>query len=364
MFAFENGYNEDKISCPCLKCAHNKSWKARIVKNHLFQYGIDETYTCWIWNGEPNPVVSPPQEESDSSGSVNQAYTGMGEADEDDDDFSSDSSDFINHVEAEHEPLYPGCENYSKMKALVKLFNLKVKHGMSDSCFFDVLLLIGSFLPDGNNIPSSFNEAKKTLCALGMGYEKIHACPNNCLLYCRQIDEDETTCRICKASRWKLNKKGEEQKRVPAKVLWYFPLIPRIRNLFNTPQIAKDMTWHETEREQDGKLRHPADSQTWKNVDQEWPDFASESRNLRLALSSDGFNPFHGNRNVIKGYNACTICVDNTKATRLVHYWKTVIMRHRRWLPRHHPYRKQKSAFDNTVEKGVAPIPLTGSVNW
>ncbi|XP_074359908.1 uncharacterized protein LOC141700032 [Apium graveolens] len=220
----------------------------------------------------------------------------MGEADEDDDDFSSDSSDFINHVEAEHEPLYPGCENYSKMKALVKLFNLKVKHGMSDSCFSDVLLLIGSLLPDGNNIPSSFIEAKKTLCALGMRYEKIHACPNNCLLYRGQIDEDETTCRIYKASRWKLNKKGEKQEGVPAKVLWYFLLIPRIRNLFNTPQIANNMTWHETEREHDGKLRHPTDSQTWKNVDQEWPDFASESRNLRLALSSDSFNPFHGNR--------------------------------------------------------------------
>ncbi|XP_074376647.1 uncharacterized protein LOC141718165 [Apium graveolens] len=188
----------------------------------------------------------------------------MGEADEDDDDFSSDSSDFINHVEAEHEPLYPGCENYSKMKDLVKLFNLKVKHGMSDSCFSDVLLLIGTLLPDGNNIPSSFNEAKKTLCALGMGYEKIHACPNNCLLYRGQIDEDETTCCIYKASRWKLNKKGEEQEGVPA------------------------------------------------------------------------------------------------KATRLVHYRKTVIMRHRRWLPHLHPYRKQKLAFDNTVEKGVAPIPLTG----
>ncbi|XP_074347341.1 uncharacterized protein LOC141686190 [Apium graveolens] len=199
-------------------------------------------------------------------------------------------------------------------------------------------------------------------------------------------------------------------------------------------------------------MRHPADSKTWKDVDQKWPDFASETRNLRLALSSDGFNPFHGNRtdysswpvllsiynlpswlcmkrryimlcllisgptepgndidvflqpliedlqelwrgkqmydaykkesfmlrgillwtisdypalgnlsgNVIKGYNACTICIDETKATRLVNYRKTVIMRHRRWFPRNHPYRRQKSAFDNTVEKGVAPVPLTG----
>ncbi|XP_074369103.1 uncharacterized protein LOC141709096 [Apium graveolens] len=34
-------------------------------------------------------------------------------------------------------------------------------------------------------------------------------------------------------------------------------------------------------------------------------------------------------------------------------------MRHMRWLPRHHPYIKQKTAFNNTVEKDVAPIPLT-----
>ena len=37
--------------------------------------------------------------------------------------------------------------------------------------------------------------------------------------------------------------------------------------------------------------------------------------------------------NVIKGYNACTICIDETKATRMVNYRKTVIMRHRRWFP-------------------------------
>ena len=64
--------------------------------------------------------------------------------------------------------------------------------------------------------------------------------------------------------------------------------------------------------------------------------------------------------NVVKGYNDCTVCVDKTNATRSANYRKTVVRRHRRWLPRHHPYRRQKSAFDNTMEKGVAPIPLTG----
>ena len=64
--------------------------------------------------------------------------------------------------------------------------------------------------------------------------------------------------------------------------------------------------------------------------------------------------------NIIKGYNGCHVCVDKTKATRLVNYRKTVVIRHRRWLPRPHPYRSQKLAFDNTVEKEFAPIPLSG----
>ncbi|CAL8135682.1 unnamed protein product [Prunus armeniaca] len=38
-------------------------------------------------------------------------------------------------------------------------------------------------------------------------------------------------------------------------------------------------------------MSHPADSPSWKLVDDKWPKFGKELRNLRLALSSDGFNP-------------------------------------------------------------------------
>nr|XP_017245321.1 PREDICTED: uncharacterized protein LOC108216972 [Daucus carota subsp. sativus] len=249
-----------------------------------------------------------------------------------DDDISFDSADAFNHVQSEHEPLYLGCEGFTKMKALVKLYNLKAKYQVSDGCFSELLLLVGSTLPEGNTFPSSFSEAKKSLCALGMEYEKIHVCPNDCLLYRGEKDEDETSCLVCQASRWKLNKKGEELEGVPAKVLWYFPFIPRLRTLCSSAQTAKDLTWHDTERINDGKLRHPADSNTWKEVD----------------------------RNIVKGYNACHVYVDGTKATRLTNYRKCVVMRHRRWLPRAHPYRRKKEEFDNTMEKGTAPIPLTG----
>ncbi|XP_074364106.1 uncharacterized protein LOC141704842 [Apium graveolens] len=264
-FAFSNGFKENKISCPCLRCAHSKSWNARTVKDHLYQYGINQTYMCWICHGESNYVQSHVVSEHDTSeSSVDPTNMRMGQNIVDDEDISLDSSDFMNHVQGENEPLYPGCESFTKMRDLVKLYNLKAKHGISDKCFSDVLLLLASMLPKGNGMPSSFGEAKKTLCTLGMDYEKIHACPNDCLLYHSERDEDEMIFRICGASRWKLNKKGEEVEGIPAKVLW------------------------------------------------------------------------------------------------LATYKKTDVMRHRRWLPRNHPYRRQKSAFDNTVEKLSAPIPLTG----
>ncbi|XP_074336729.1 uncharacterized protein LOC141673901 [Apium graveolens] len=349
-FVLEHGRDVNKISCPCVQCAHSKSWKARKVKEHLFQYGIDETYTCWIWHGENDREQSPiTAEQTDSSQSVEQIPIET----DGDDDASLDSADLLNHLQSENEPLYPGCRGFTKMKALVKLYNLKAKFEMSDSCFSELLLVVGTMLP-----------------------------------------EDETSCHICQASRWKKNKNGDEIEGIPAKVLWYFPLLPQLRNLFNSPKTAKDLTWHHTERVKDNKICHQEDSKTWKEVDEMWPEFASDSRNLRMALSSDGFNPFHGkgtdhsswpvllsiynlqpwlcmkrndypalgslSGNIVKSYNGCVVCVDQTKATRLPNYRKTVVMRHRRWLTRDHPYRKQKVAFDNTIEKGSAPIPLTG----
>jgi hypothetical protein len=42
----------------------------------------------------------------------------------------------------------------------------------------------------------------------------------------------------------------------------------------------------------DSLLRHPADAPVWKRFDEKFPQFASDSRNIRFALATDGFNPF------------------------------------------------------------------------
>ena len=111
------------------------------MRCHLFQNGIDQTYTRWIWHGELNTESKSPAEDTASSESVDQIPM-QPENDDIDDDISFDSADAFNHVQSEHEPLYPGCEGFTKMKALVKLYNLKAKHQVSDGCFSELLLLV------------------------------------------------------------------------------------------------------------------------------------------------------------------------------------------------------------------------------
>ncbi|KAL3629961.1 hypothetical protein CASFOL_026273 [Castilleja foliolosa] len=89
---------------------------------------------------------------------------------------------------------------------------------------------------------------------LGLGYECIHACKYDCALFWKENEKLET-CPICQTSRWKLN--DGTGKKIPHKI-----------------------------------LRHPADSTAWKEFDKEYPGFAADPRNVRLALATDNFNPF------------------------------------------------------------------------
>ncbi|KAL9679793.1 hypothetical protein QQ045_017662 [Rhodiola kirilowii] len=61
-----------------------------------------------------------------------------------------------------------------------------------------------------------------------------------------------------------------------------------------SPYIAEEMRWHAKKRGKDGDndLIHPRDGEAWKNFNKEFSEFAHEIRNVRIGLSTDGFNPF------------------------------------------------------------------------
>nr|CAD40286.2 OSJNBb0062H02.9 [Oryza sativa Japonica Group]CAH66338.1 OSIGBa0097I24.6 [Oryza sativa] len=196
--------------------------------------------------------------------------------------------------------LYPGCEQgHKKLDTTLEFLQWKAKNGVSDKAFGDLLKLVKNILPEGNKLPETTYEAKKIVCPLGLEVQKIHACPNDCILYRGKEYENLEACPVCKALRYKIRRDdpGEvdgqlTKKRIPAKVMWYFPIIPRLRRLFRNKGNARMMLCHAEERQQDGMLRHPADGSQWRNIERKFKDFGKDARNILFGLSTDGMSPF------------------------------------------------------------------------
>ena len=76
-------------------------------------------------------------------------------------------------------PLYEGCSKYSKLSSVVALYNLKTKHGWSDTSFNDLLELIEDMLPEKNVLLTSMYLVNKFLRKFNLNYTHIHVCVND-----------------------------------------------------------------------------------------------------------------------------------------------------------------------------------------
>jgi hypothetical protein len=195
-------------------------------------------------------------------------------------------------------PLYEGCRpEDTRLKVTLMALEMKVKHKMTDTSFNDNMSFWHERLPKGNTCPTSIEEAKKIVCPLDLPHVKYHVCLNDCIIY-RNEHAACTICPVCGVSRYKKGKKA------PRKVVWYFPITPRLQRYFADPKQAKLMRWHAEMRKgeddaddpkkkkKDRMLRHPSDASQWNALNLEYPEFGDDPRNIRLGASTNGVNPF------------------------------------------------------------------------
>ena len=317
------------MCCPCRVCRNEKQFSnSRRLMVHLYENGFKENYTIWTKHGEPGVVMGDDDIEDDEMNIPDLAHLHevgffedeqMGEAEEThveeqspdalgqalhdahkDSETAKEAKKFEKMLEDHKTLLYPGCKKgHKKLGSTLEMLQWKASNGVTDKGFSELLKIMKNMLPEGNELPSTTYEAKKMVCPLGLEVEKIHACPNDCILYRGPEHEKLNACPICGAMRYKIQRddpgevEGKRVKKlVPAKVMWYFPIIPRLKRLFKNSGNAKLMRWHKEERKQDLMIRHPADGSQWRNLDREYPDFDSDARNIRFGLSTDGMNPF------------------------------------------------------------------------
>ncbi|XP_075077028.1 uncharacterized protein LOC142163788 [Nicotiana tabacum] len=250
----------------------DKMWmglRRNVVEDHLIVNGFVHGYNKWIFHGEgfsSRKTACPSSNEEgsdiydDIDGLLHDTFRNV----EDDlghkrvrDGPSEDANRFFKLLEEGKEELYPGCENFSKLDFTIRLYLFKCIYGMSNVAFTDLLELLKEAFPWKNVFNVLTNKKTKT----------------------------------------------------SAKVLRYFPLKPWLQRIFMCPEIAVAMKWHAIERLNDGNIRHPADSDAWKEFDSLHPEFSSDPRNT--------------------------------------------------FLPPEHPFRRDKKSFDGKEDHRLAHTPLS-----
>ncbi|XP_074323576.1 uncharacterized protein LOC141685328 [Apium graveolens] len=235
----------DEMKCPCKDCNDRMWHRQDVIYDHLICRGPSFLHVQWICKISQAKV----KKSTDFTG----CETGTSFEDNLGAMFdctgrrfqnieqgpNSEARKFYRLVEEVKQPLYPGCTKFSRLSFMIRLYHLKCVHGITESAFGDLLVLIKDAFPEAN-VPLSFNAAKNIIKDLGLDYKKIHACPNSCILYWA-ANKDKQVCDTCGVSRWILQEKkcsaaiNDPTKlisKVPANVMRYFPLKPRLQRLF------------------------------------------------------------------------------------------------------------------------------------
>ncbi|EMS57818.1 hypothetical protein TRIUR3_22881 [Triticum urartu] len=252
----KNGF----MYCPCTVCENTKDYSSsRTLHLHLLEKGFMPHYNVWTKHRERGIMMEDNEEEEDDANypmfpeygdTATRESEDQEASDVRDDDLRRFIADAQRECESEREKLKFGRMLEDHKKGYTQIAKMTTQ----SSGFGSLLKIMKKKLPKDNELPDSTHEAKKVLCPLGLEVQKIHACPNDCILYrdeyenlnIRQDDPGDV--------------EGERpRKRVPAKVMWYAPIIPQLKRLFRNKEHSKLMRWHKEDRKKDGKLRAPAD---------------------------------------------------------------------------------------------------------
>ena len=243
-----------RLFCPCEKCKNNKMLDRAVVREHLVRWHFYKEYTHWDRHGEglqftarcsPEPPVHPHQTTNDTQEMLEDLMAGTIPMDnnmEDDNENIelptnlADIEKIMKLLDENEKELYEGCTEFTRLSFVVRLLHFQSISSLSNVHFDMLLDLLRLVIPNGReSIPKSHYEATKLVKALGFDYEKIHACPNDCMLYYKERS-DMSSCAKCGVSRWRRKKRSSVtaesnsmvEDKIPAKIFRYFPLTRRL----------------------------------------------------------------------------------------------------------------------------------------
>jgi hypothetical protein len=170
---------------------------------------------------------------------------------------------FFDMFKSSEEPLHEHT-TVSVLAFVTRITSIKSKFAFSNKCYKRLLRLFSNVLPSNHKMSKDMYQSKKIISVLGMEYEKIDVCKDNCMIFYKE-HKNEKKCLKCGKLRLVevINEDGETVTMKTAhKQLCYMPLTPRMKWLFISKKIARHMRWHkEGVHENDQVMVHPSDSE-------------------------------------------------------------------------------------------------------
>jgi hypothetical protein len=151
---------------------------------------------------------------------------------------------FFDMLRASEEPLHEYMI-VSVLAFVIRITSIKSKFVFSNKYYKELLSLISDVLPSNHKMAKEMHQSKKLLSALGIEYEKIDVCKDNCMIFYKE-HKDEMKFLKCGKSRFieVINEDGEKvTTKTTHKQLCYLPLMPRMKQLFISKKTARHMRW-------------------------------------------------------------------------------------------------------------------------
>jgi hypothetical protein len=178
------------------------------------------------------------------------------------------------------EKVHDGTE-LTILQAVTHLMGLKSKYNFSNQRYNNIMKLIIDIFPAKHNMPKELYQLKKIVASLGMNYEKIDVCKRSCMLFWKE-HKDDTECVHCSTSKYikVINEDGASvTTKVVGKRLHYMHVTLRLKRLYLSEEIAKQMRWHKEgkrDSEDPDIISHPTDNEVWEALDRFDPEFARD----------------------------------------------------------------------------------------
>jgi hypothetical protein len=281
--------------CQNLRCLENK----RTIAIHLCKDGFVSAYEVWTFHDELSTRVIVEDGHDCDVGDVDRMDEMLEaiQTEVSEDPPTLEVEAFFKLLKASEDPLHGHIE-VTLLAFITRMMAIKSKYFFSNNCYHDPVKLISDILLKPHKVPKDMYQSKKMMSALGLKYEKIDVCPDNCMLFWKEHANEKKRLE-CGQSRFieVVTQDGENvMTEVAQKQLRYFLITPHLKRLFISKKTARHMRWHkEGIRENDAVMGHPSDGEAWKVLDMFDADFASDARNVRLGLSIDDFDPFSTN---------------------------------------------------------------------